>query len=280
MTNRQLELRNKWIMTGILVLIGVAIYTMIKMSTAAYEESMEDRRITVNATYKQARNLQLKAGPVISDGVTWTRADAGDIDRFMQPDKLYFHPEQRYQFLNLKMSQHIRASALDELLEGQGILDGMGHAFHQASKKEDVNEIYLISHAMLETGKGRSELARGIKLNKKGERDESGRRYYNFFGIGAYDQNPVMDGARLAQQRGWDTPEKAVRGGAEFIHSEYLSRDNQHTLYSMRFNPVNPGHHQYATDVMWAYHNARQMAAYYKKMDLEGRFFTRYYYKK
>ncbi|TDM07514.1 N-acetylglucosaminidase [Macrococcus lamae] len=280
LAKRQLEIRNKWIMTGIVVLIGTGIYLMVRMSIAAYEERMEDRRVTVDYTYAEAKKRQQKAAPAVSDGVSWSPADGRDIDRFMQPDKFYFHSEQRYQFLNLKMSQKIDAQTLDELLDGQGILDGLGKAFAQASRKEDVNEVYLISHAMLETGKGRSELARGVTLNNEGKRDTDGTRYYNFFGIGAYDNNPVMSGARHAQQQGWDTPEKAVRGGAEFIHREYLARDNQYTLYSMRFNPADPGRHQYATDVMWAHHNARQMADYYKQLGREGRFFTRHYYKR
>lgn len=280
LTKRQLEIRNKWILSGILVFIGFGIYLLIRMSIAAYEERMEDKRATVKWTYQQAKARQLKASPVISNGVVWSKADGDDIDRYMKPDRFYHHSEQRYQFLNLKLSQKIDADTLNELLEDRGILEGLGKAFARASKKEDVNEIYLISHAMLETGKGTSELAQGVTLNKEGQRDKKGRRYYNFFGIGAYDQNPVMDGARFAQKQGWDSPEKAVRGGAAFIHREYLSRDSQYTLYSMRFNPADPGRHQYATDVMWATHNARQMAQYYKQLGLEGKFFTRHYYQK
>jgi hypothetical protein len=53
---------------------------------------------------------------------------------------------------------------------------------------------------------------------------------------------------------GWTTPELAIRGGAEWISKLYLNHSSykQNTLYKMRWNPMLPGSHQYATDVKWA----------------------------
>lgn len=276
---KQLAARNRLIAVMILLLIGFLIYMMIQISHKIYEEKMKDYRVTVDSTYKEALTAQLKAKAVTSDGVKWKRADKNIIDRYMNPLPLYHHSEQQYQFLNLTMAQHISAEELDTLLAGKGILAHKGQYFHDAAKESQINEIYLISHAMLETGKGTSELAQGVALNQNGQFDKNGRKYYNFFGIAAYDDNPVISAARYAQEQGWDTEEKAIKGGAKFIRDQYLSNDDQTTLYSMRFNPVSPGRHQYATDVRWAYHNAHQMAVYYKKLHLKGTFFTRYYYK-
>ena len=41
----------------------------------------------------------------------------------------------------------------------------------------------------------------------------------------------------MLKKHGWDTPEKAISGGADFIHKHFLSSTDQNTLYSMRWNP-------------------------------------------
>ena len=40
-------------------------------------------------------------------------------------------------------------------------------------------------------------------------------------------------------------------GGAAFIRHQYFENE-QITLYQMRWNPKNPGSHQYASDIEWA----------------------------
>lgn len=59
---------------------------------------------------------------------------------------------------------------------------------------------------------------------------------YNMFGIGAYDSDPVGTGSNYAYEMGWDTPEKAIMGGAKWISENYInsSSHTQNTLYEMR----------------------------------------------
>ncbi|WP_411841593.1 hypothetical protein, partial [Staphylococcus equorum] len=45
------------------------------------------------------------------------------------------------------------------------------------------------------------------------------------------------------------------------------------TLYKMRWNPENPGEHQYATDVRWAEHNATRIKGFYDSMGKLGEYF-------
>ena len=143
--------------------------------------------------------------------------------------------------------------------------------FLKAAKAKHVNEVYLISHALLETGSAKSELANGVEID--------GKKYYNFYGVGALDSDPVKTGAQYAKKHGWDTPQKAIYGGADFIHRHFLSHEDQNTLYSMRWNPKNPGEHQYATDIKWAESNANIIADFYKNMKTEGKYFKLYVYK-
>ena len=129
------------------------------------------------------------------------------------------------------------------MYNGKGILEGKGSAFIEAGRKHGINEIYLISHALLETGNGTSTLANGVKYN--------GVTVYNMFGYGAKGSFPIGCGEEYAYKQGWTTPEKAIIGGAAEIGKGYINV-GQDTLYKMRWNPANPATHQYATDIGWA----------------------------
>lgn len=277
-TKRQ-EKRNKMILLLILCCIAFIIYLMIGYSIKQYEKKMMNYKVEMPHSYQFALNQQMKSAAQFSNGIVWKNATKKQIDYYLNPKKYYHHPEQRYQFLNLGMSQKVSAAKLNTLLKGKGTLDGLGTTFAKVSRIEDINEIYLVNHALLETGKGKSDLARGVKVDDKGRVGKGDKKYYNFFGIGAYDHDPVNEAAKFAFKEGWDTPEKAVMGGTKFIKDEFISKEHQNTLYGMRFNPLHPGEHQYATDVRWAHHNARGIAKDYQRLKLEGKYFTRYHYK-
>ncbi|WP_275590308.1 GW dipeptide domain-containing protein [Mammaliicoccus sp. O-M53] len=199
-----------------------------------------------------------------------TRAEVKDA---MDTSKYVNDPVQKYQFLDLNKSQNISPSKLNELLRGKGILENQGNAFSQASKAVGINEIYLISHALLETGNGTSQLANGGNIDKNGKVDLNSKpKYYNMFGVGAIDKNALYGGIKYAQQAGWNTPEKAIFGGAQFIANNYI-KAGQNTLYKMRFNPQKPGVHQYATGVDFSKSNAKRISDFYQQIQTDGQFF-------
>src|SRR5699024_3093181 len=198
-----------------------------------------------------------------ANGGGWRNATRSEVQRFLDTSH-QTSDTWMYTFLDLDRSQNIASSTLNsKLLNGKGTLNNQGSAFLNASKSHGINEVYLISHAIHETGNGQSTLAQGVRLDSNGNISSSGKKYYNMYGVGAYDYNPVLAGARYAQQMGWDTPAKAIVGGARFISQSYFNR-GQTTLYSMRWNPLNPGTYQYATDVNWAYATARNLQNYYQ----------------
>src|SRR5699024_12287836 len=87
-------------------------------------------------------------------------------------NKNYKYTDEYYQFLVLYKTDGNKAKDVNKkILNGKGILDGKADAFIEAGKKHKINELYLISHSVLETGHGSSKLAKGQKvgLNKKGE---------------------------------------------------------------------------------------------------------------
>lgn len=216
---------------------------------------------TSRYTFNNALNRQMNVRPQISNGWSWYNASRTQTSNAMNPTKIWSSGVQKYQMLNLGKYQGVPVSKLNAILKGKGKLHGQGAAFARACKKYNVNEIYLIAHAFLESGNGTSNFASG--------------RYgvYNFFGIAAYDANPNYS-INYARNHGWTTPAKGIEGGAWFVRKSFFDA-GKNTLYRMRWNPKNPATMQYATDVRWCQHQATTIYNLYKKIGLKGTNFIR-----
>lgn len=213
-------------------------------------------------TFQQALNAQMARGmPQKSYSWGWGNASRSQTSKYMNPNTIWNSSTQRYQMLDLGKYQGISVSKLNKILKGKGTLSGQGKAFAEGCKKNNINEIYLITHAFLESGYGRSNFASG--------------RYgaYNYFGIGAYDNNPNYS-MTFARKRGWTTPAKAIMGGASFVRKDYINK-GQNTLYRIRWNPKHPATHQYATAIEWAQHQAITINNLYKQIGLKGMYYIR-----
>lgn len=190
----------------------------------------------------------------------WRNASSDEVVQYVDPNN--FSRDSKYYFQFLKLSQTAGLSVTEvnqKVLAGKGILTGKAKAFIDAANQYGINELYLISHALLETGNGTSDLANGLTYN--------GKKVYNMYGIGAYDSNPNYYGAKYAYEQGWFTPEAAIIGGAKFIGSSYIHNTayNQDTLYKMRWSST--ATHQYATDIGWAYKQVNRMYSLYSLLD-------------
>ena len=231
-----------------------------------YKYWKETKKATADfpAAYSQAYN-------------TWVNAGPDDVQHYMDAANFKADEKQKLQFLVLSSSANVSESEVNaNILTGKGILAGKAGAFIEAGEKYGVNEIYLISHALLETGNGTSSLAKGITVSTVDGKKVTPKKVYNMYGIGAYDAAPIKGGSEYAYKQGWDTPEKAIIGGAEFIGENYINNPayKQNTLYEMRWNPKNPGVHQYATDIGWASKQVNKISSLYEmlssyRMDLE-----------
>lgn len=110
-----------------------------------------------------------------------------------------------------------------------------------------VSPIFLAVKARDEIGTGATQNATGYPLS-------DGKKYYNFFNVGAYGDDPNYNGILYAQSKGWDTSYKALLGGAWFIFRNYIE-DGKDTTFLQRFNftPLYTYSYQYATDITYAY---------------------------
>ncbi|MDD7757820.1 MAG: peptidoglycan amidohydrolase family protein [Aerococcus suis] len=106
---------------------------------------------------------------------------------------------------------------------------GHGNVFIEAQKQSGLDARYILAHAALESAWGNSYY---------------GRKHHNYFGIGAFDNNP--DNAKKFGNSGLAT---GIIEGAKWISKNYYNSSyKQTTLYKMRHNG---GVHQYATDPNW-----------------------------
>ncbi len=124
----------------------------------------------------------------------------------------------------------------------------------EAGKKYNVNPCYLASKILNEVGMSGSSSVSGKYSTYPG--------IYNFYNIGATDgAGAIARGLKWASSgdtysRPWNTPEKSINGGAEYIAQSYIAC-GQFTGYLQRFN-VNVGGkhtvytHQYMTNLTGA----------------------------
>lgn len=122
-----------------------------------------------------------------------------------------------------QLNNWIRAKAPGSSFNGQG------NVFMEAQKQSGLDARYILSHAALESAWGRSNIA---------------KRYNNYFGIGAFDNDP--NNAKNFSNSGLAS---GIINGAKWIAKNYYNSSyKQTTLYKMRNNN---GVHQYATDPNW-----------------------------
>ena len=170
------------------------------------------------------------------------------VKYYMDPKNFIDDPIRRLMFMKLSY-QDVSAEDLNSMLVNKGVLTGKGEVFREAAKNANIHPVYLVAHALLETGNGTSKLATGKML-------ANDKPTYNIFGVGAYDSNPNFYGAAHAYNKGWFTVDDAILGGASFVSGSYINHPvyNQDTLYSMRYRFYEPDKwHQYATDARWAH---------------------------
>ncbi|NLJ18770.1 N-acetylglucosaminidase [Globicatella sulfidifaciens] len=238
----------------------------------------------IYATFNKGRKVSVlgqTTGSVVSGSNLWYQIALGawrlptksDLTQYVDPSL-----QDPFQFLVLSEPAGATASVLNRHFSSSGVLNNKGSKFIEASRKHGVNEVYLVSHAILESNNGRSALATGVEVG----RNSNGspvlvnstnknkltdiKTVYNMYGIGAIDSAPLEGGAKRAYNEGWTSVDLAIVEGAQFVSDSFFRR-GQDTLYKMRWNPANPGSYQYATDIGWAAKQISRMKTIYDQID-------------
>ncbi|MGL5066627.1 MAG: SH3 domain-containing protein [Sarcina sp.] len=211
-------------------------------------------------------NMEYSNWPLFSKQEFMNAIDPQDIDNM-------------FEFLRIDKFRNINISKLNQLLNGKGVLSGQGQAFSNACQKYNIDPLYFVDQSILETGYGRSLLAKGVTISEiaiqsKPIYNSQGQlvgyhmqqlphpvTVYNLFGIGAEDNSSVFPdralilGTTYAYTHGWTSVSSAIAGAAEFVSSNYIHNSYyaQNTVYKLRFSPqISSIWHQYSTDVWYA----------------------------
>ena len=214
---------------------------------------------------------------IIFDSGGYVAASHSAVRYYMDP-RNNFDVELVFQFLSNKFDSTtqtidgVKSIAAGTYLETRS--PGSGYAtysdlIYDIGKSVGVNPMTIASMLIVEQGRaGESQLISGKCPGYEG--------YYNFFNVGAYAANgnsAVENGLIYAKKRGWDTPVKAITGGAEIFANNYVY-NNKTTLYFKKFNVMNGlysvGTGQYMTAIYAASTEGRVLSSGYEAVRQVG----------
>lgn len=228
-----------------------AIKTNINFRSAVDGEEGKNYMETKIAAYRTSST------PV--EGKTWYRATTGVIAFYLDP-RNFLNEKTIFMFENLGYDPNSQTPEVIKSIFGTGKFAGDEYvnALVSAATTHNVSPVHLASRIKQEVGSSGNDATSGESFTWNGK-TYSG--YYNFFNIGAYGDNPLLRGlayaAGLLDNKSygvpWDSIEKSIKGGAQFISGSYISK-GQYTMYFQKFN-VSPTSsyskytHQYMTNV-------------------------------
>lgn len=186
------------------------------------------------------------------DSGGWVQALKEVIAYYMDPRN--FLDSNIYQFLVLDFDEStVNETVVRTMLAGtfmeNGDCGGISYpqAIVSAGMAANCSPYLLAARIRLEQGSVGNKLAHGTVPGYEG--------YYNHFDIGAYahsGRTAIVNGAIYAKNKGWNTPYKAILGGAQFLVNSYVGV-GQNTLYLQKYDVVDGGNgyynHQYMTSV-------------------------------
>lgn len=220
-----------------------------------------------------------------------------------------------FQFLDLESSKNISNDNALKKIAGSGNLSKYFDEFEKAAVTVSINPVHIMARSEQEgANKSNYGAITGLYTTSTGRKSAQGYSldgYYNFYNIGSYtDSNydyTVQRGLayaagflesnscivknsngkyeystskceQLSYNRPWNTPEKAIIGGAEFIANDYV-RKGQDTLYYQKFNvstysSYTDFSHQYMTNIHAPVNEGGRIYEAYKAGNLLNSKFT------
>ncbi|MBE5944348.1 MAG: beta-N-acetylglucosaminidase [Lachnospiraceae bacterium] len=195
------------------------------------------------------------------DGTNWFAASDALVTYYLDP-RTYLDSVFIFVFESLSYREGIHnEQGVEAILNGSFMYntvapgDTQGRTYAQlvmiAAKASGVSPYHLASRMKQEMGTTSNVCATGGSSSYPG--------IFNLFNIGASDTaggNAALKGLEYASKSGsygrpWDSAEKAITGGAQFLGTGYINV-GQDTLYTQKFNVTNKGNlfsHQYMTNV-------------------------------
>ena len=196
------------------------------------------------------------------DNGTWMCASDKAIKYKMDPRNV-LNDNNIFQFKELNYVEGAQtAEGLKEITDGSFLEgDNISKALIEAGKNSNLDPYFIASRLIQEQGRDGTTLSKGYEYN--------GAIVYNPFNINAIgnSRDEILESAAsYAYEQGWDSLEKAIIGGIEFMKEGYIN-EGQNTLYLQKFDVVKQGglyEHQYMQNLLAPTSEASNMRDIYE----------------
>ena len=211
-------------------------------------------------------------------GARWYAANKATIGYYLDPRN--FLNEQKifmFEILSYNEKYHTR-EGIDAMLKGTFMENAIADqeskktytdAFIDAAVENNISPYVLIGRVIQEVGAQGSTIVSGTVPGYEG--------YYNFYNIGATGSidSIIVNGLKYAKSKGWNTPYKAIIGGANFLNQGYISQ-GQDTLYLQKWDLIPPNYasHQYMQNIQAPSSETNKTYQGYNKLNLIDSSFT------
>ena len=165
----------------------------------------------------------------------------------------------QFQYLNDYLNGVATLEGIQNQVNGT-FLNNYANDINTACLNQNVNPYYVIARLFQEQGRNGTTIGTGMNGG-------DGKTYYNPFNIGANLGNDYETALATAKKYGWDSMQKAIQGGIDFLKANWLE-NKQNTLYLNKFdvdasNGTNLYEHQYMQNLSAAYSEARTLRGCY-----------------
>ncbi len=177
-------------------------------------------------------------------------ASADIIKYYMDPRNFLDSDKKMFQFLESSYNSSYKVETVQNILkntfmkgsvtfnkDGKNVTMSYAQIIMEAGAASQTSPYAIAIKILQEVGSNGSNSSSGTYTFTYTDGNQySG--YYNFFNFGAYDTgNAVTNGLIYAKNNGWDTPYKAIVGGAQKYSSSYNAA-GQNTIYFTKWDVV------------------------------------------
>ena len=199
------------------------------------------------------------------DNGSWLCASDKAIEYKMDPRNI-LNEDNVFQFKELDYSEGAQTiEGLNEITEGSFLEgDSISEAIIEAGKNSDLDPYFIASRLIQEQGRNGTTLSKGYEYN-----DAIVYNPFNINAIGNSREEIIESAASYAYEQGWDTLEKAIIGGIDFMKEGYIN-EGQNTLYLQKFDVVKQEglyEHQYMQNLLAPTSEASNMKDIYESSD-------------
>ena len=196
------------------------------------------------------------------DNGTWMCASNKAIEYKMDPRNI-LNEENIFQFKELNYVEGAgNLEGLSEItngtfLEGESICNSI----IEAGKNSNLDPYFIASRLIQEQGRDGTTMSKGYEYNNA--------IVYNPFNINAIGNSSseiLENAAKYAYEKGWDSLEKAIIGGIDYMKEGYIN-EGQNTLYLQKFDVVKRKrlyNHQYMQNLLAPTSEANNMKSIYE----------------